>query len=162
VARFNRRTASAALHAVQRLLDMCQHGKVTFVDGINQADMVDAKVTLEAICKSLAPRAARSKEQCSRCGRQYSPTCCSTPPPARRKGEAVARRLTQRQSDALERKLDAMADDGTLGAFAQHLAILAGADWPSLDGDAQDAWHEAAIERLRADQLLAVSRTKGG
>ena len=48
-----------------------------------------------------------------------------------------------------EQEIDEMTDDGRLGALAKHLAIDAGADWPSLDGDAQDAWHEAAIRKLR-------------
>lgn len=43
-----------------------------------------------------------------------------------------------------------MASDGRLGALAKWLAIQAGADWPSLDGEAQDAWHERAIEQLRS------------
>jgi hypothetical protein len=54
-----------------------------------------------------------------------------------------------------EAKLDALANDGTLGRIAMRLAIDAGADWPSLDGDAQDAWHERAIEMLRAGEINA-------
>lgn len=50
----------------------------------------------------------------------------------------------------VETLLDEMADDGRLGAVAKHLAIADGVDWPSLDGDAQDAWHERAIEHVRA------------
>ncbi len=59
MARFNRRTAKAALHAVQRLLDMAQVGKVTLVDGLSLVDLWDAKATLTAMCRSLAPRAKR-------------------------------------------------------------------------------------------------------
>ena len=50
---------------------------------------------------------------------------------------------------SVETELDEMTDDGRLGALAKHLAIVAGADWPSLDGDAQDAWHERAVEQVR-------------
>jgi hypothetical protein len=50
---------------------------------------------------------------------------------------------------ASEKQIDAMADDGRLGALAAEMAIDAGADWPSLDGDAQDAWYQAAIDYLR-------------
>lgn len=46
-------------------------------------------------------------------------------------------------------EIDDMANDGRLTQVAVRLAIDAGADWPSLDGDAQDAWHERAIEHLR-------------
>lgn len=53
-----------------------------------------------------------------------------------------------------------MADDGRLGALAKHLAIAAGADWPSLDGEAQDAWHEAAIAKLRAEPQPAKRKRK--
>lgn len=56
----------------------------------------------------------------------------------------------QRKQRDIEAEIDAMADDGRLGAVAKRLAIAAGADWPSLDGDAQDAWHERAIEYIRA------------
>lgn len=50
---------------------------------------------------------------------------------------------------SVEGKLDAMANDGRLTAMAQAMAIEAGVDWPSLDGNAQDAWHERVIERVR-------------
>ena len=58
----------------------------------------------------------------------------------------MSRRLS---GAALEAKLDAMASDGRLSRLAMQLAIDAGADWPSLDGDAKDAWHERAIEQVR-------------
>lgn len=54
-----------------------------------------------------------------------------------------------------EAKLDALANDGTLGRIAKRLAIEAGVDWPSLDGDAQDVWHEHAIEALRSGEIKA-------
>lgn len=53
----------------------------------------------------------------------------------------------------VEGQIDEMANDGRLTALAQMLAIDAGADWPSLTGDAQDAWHERAIERLRGTDV---------
>lgn len=59
-----------------------------------------------------------------------------------------------RKHSALEDEIDEMAGDGRLTAIAQHLAIEAGCDWPSLDGDAQDAWHERAIDHVRARRLL--------
>ena len=40
-----------------------------------------------------------------------------------------------------------------VGAVAKRLAIEAGADWPSLDGEAQDAWHERAIEHVRSGSV---------
>lgn len=55
-----------------------------------------------------------------------------------------------RKKSITEDELDEMASDGRLGALAKWLAIQAGADWPSLDGEAQDAWHERAIEQLRS------------
>ncbi len=61
------------------------------------------------------------------------------------------------QEERIEREIDDMANDGTLGAVAKHLAIDAGADWPSLDGDAQDAWHERAIEHERARLVSEVA-----
>lgn len=48
-----------------------------------------------------------------------------------------------------EGEIDAMSDDGRLGALAKRLAIESGVDWPSLDKEAQDAWHERAIEHVR-------------
>ena len=50
----------------------------------------------------------------------------------------------------VEDEIDAMSNNGRLGAVAKRLANEAGADWPSLDGEAQDAWHERAIEHVRA------------
>lgn len=52
-----------------------------------------------------------------------------------------------------EREIDEMSNDGRLTAIAMRMAIDAGADWPSLNAEAQDAWHERAIERLRGHEL---------
>jgi hypothetical protein len=52
--------------------------------------------------------------------------------------------------EADEDEIDEMANDGRLTALARTMAVDAGADWPSLNGDAQDAWHERAIEHLRS------------
>lgn len=49
-----------------------------------------------------------------------------------------------------EDEIDDMANDGRLTQVAMRLAIDGGVDWPSLDGDAQDAWCERAIEHLRS------------
>lgn len=49
-----------------------------------------------------------------------------------------------------EAQIDAMANDGSLNQMAMGMAIDAGLDWPSLDGEAQDEWNERAIDRLRA------------
>lgn len=49
----------------------------------------------------------------------------------------------------VEDEIDAMSNDGRLGAVAKRLAIEAGADWPSLDGEAQDNWHQRAIDHVR-------------
>lgn len=49
----------------------------------------------------------------------------------------------------IETEIDEMANDGRLGAIAKHLAIEAGCDWPSLNGEERDAWHERAIAKLR-------------
>lgn len=38
---------------------------------------------------------------------------------------------------------------GSLGPSSDDLAIDARVDWPSLDGEEQDGWHERAIEWLR-------------
>lgn len=48
-----------------------------------------------------------------------------------------------------EDEIDAMADDGRLTGIAMRMAIAAGVDWTSLDGEEQDGWHEQAIQRLR-------------
>jgi len=58
-----------------------------------------------------------------------------------------------------EDEIDEMSNDGRLTALAQTMAIEAGADWPSLDGDAQDAWHERAIERVHG--AAAATETCG-
>lgn len=71
--------------------------------------------------------------------------------PAMRHEPAVNDRARYHQT-MTDKKIDAMADDGRLGALAKHLAIDAGEDWPSLDGEAQDAWHEAAIAKLAEPQ----------
>lgn len=63
-----------------------------------------------------------------------------------------------RSTRSVEGRLDAMANDGRLTALAQAMAIEAGADWPSLDGDAQDTWHERAIERVRGTDNTAPPR----
>lgn len=60
-----------------------------------------------------------------------------------------------------EQEIDEMADDGRLGALARELAIAAGNDWPSLNGEEQDAWHEAAIAKLRAESEPRKKRRKG-
>ena len=61
-----------------------------------------------------------------------------------------------------EKKLDEMANSGELTGIAMRMAIDEGADWPSLDGDARDAWHEAAIRRLRGEDPHAPEfRRKG-
>lgn len=52
-----------------------------------------------------------------------------------------------------EDKLDALSNDGTLARIAMRLAIGAGIDWPSLNGDEQDEWHERAIELLRSGEV---------
>ena len=52
-----------------------------------------------------------------------------------------------------EPQLDAMANDGRLSSIAMRLAIDAGADWPSLGGDEQDAWHKIAIKHLRSGRI---------
>jgi hypothetical protein len=49
-----------------------------------------------------------------------------------------------------EAEIDAMADDGRLTRIAMRMAIKAGVDWSSIDGEQQDEWHEDAIQRLRA------------
>jgi hypothetical protein len=54
-----------------------------------------------------------------------------------------------------ESQLDAIANDGRLGILAKRIAIESGADWPSLDGEAQDEWHEEALRRLRAGRERA-------
>lgn len=61
-----------------------------------------------------------------------------------------------------EAQLDAMANEGRISPIAMRLAIDAGADWPSLDGDAQDAWHERAIDLLRSGEIskMGTPRTK--
>lgn len=55
-----------------------------------------------------------------------------------------------------EAEIDTLADDGRLTGIAMRLAIDAGVDWPSLNGEEQDEWHEVAIEKLRG------ARAKGG
>lgn len=52
-----------------------------------------------------------------------------------------------------ETQLDAMSNDGRLSSIAMRLAIDAGNDWPSLNGEEQDEWHETAIRRLRAGEI---------
>jgi len=52
--------------------------------------------------------------------------------------------------EADEDEIDEMANNGQLTVLAQTMAVEAGADWPGLDGNAQDAWHERAIEHLRS------------
>ena len=52
-----------------------------------------------------------------------------------------------------ERQLDAMSNDGRLSSIAMRLAIDAGNDWPGLNGDEQDEWHEHAIKLLRSGDL---------
>lgn len=51
-----------------------------------------------------------------------------------------------------EDEIDEMSNDGRLTALAMSMAIDAGADWPSLNGEAQDQWHERAIEKLRGQE----------
>lgn len=53
----------------------------------------------------------------------------------------------------IEAEIDEMDTDGRLTALAMTMAIDAGVDWPSLDGDAQAAWHERAVERLRGTDV---------
>lgn len=55
----------------------------------------------------------------------------------------------RRTGGMTEREIDEMANDGSLSTMAMWMAIDAGIDWPSLDGEAQDAWHEAAIAKLK-------------
>lgn len=62
---------------------------------------------------------------------------------------ALERALDTPTEPTTEAQIDAMANDGRLTRLAMQLAIDAGADWPSLDGEAQDAWHERAIDHLR-------------
>lgn len=52
-----------------------------------------------------------------------------------------------------EEEIDDLANDGRLTRIAMRLAIDAGADWPSLDAEAQDAWHDTAIRRLRLGKI---------
>lgn len=52
-----------------------------------------------------------------------------------------------------ERQLDDLANDGRLSAIAKWLAIQAGQDWPSLDAEEQDEWHEHAIRQLRSGEI---------
>lgn len=52
-----------------------------------------------------------------------------------------------------EDQIDAMSNDGRLSRIAMRLAIDAGNDWPSLNRDEQDDWHERAIERLRNGEI---------
>lgn len=54
-----------------------------------------------------------------------------------------------------ESQLDAISNDGRLGRIAMRLAIDAGKDWPSLNGDEQDDWYELAIEKLRCGEISA-------
>lgn len=63
---------------------------------------------------------------------------------------AVKRGGPRRRSEDMEQYLDDLANDGRLGIVAKRIAIEAGNDWPSLNGDEQDEWHEEAIRRLRA------------
>ena len=57
--------------------------------------------------------------------------------------------MSRVKSAITEARLDEMANEGRLTPIAMHLAIDAGADWPSLTGEEQDAWHEFAIRQLR-------------
>jgi len=60
-----------------------------------------------------------------------------------------------KQKPLTERQLDALSNDGRLSRIAMLLAIDAGNDWPSLDGDAQDEWCEHAIRLLRSGTINA-------
>jgi hypothetical protein len=55
-------------------------------------------------------------------------------------------------------QLDAMANDGRLSRLAMQMAIDAGNDWPSLDGDEQDAWAERAIRQIRSGHIKPLAR----
>lgn len=57
--------------------------------------------------------------------------------------------LSTRRRCFSEREIDALANDGRLSEMAMSLAIDAGADWTSLDGDTKDRWGERAIALLR-------------
>jgi hypothetical protein len=57
-----------------------------------------------------------------------------------------------------EAEIDDMANDGRLTAIAMRMAIAAGVDWPSLDGEEQDEWHEEAIQRLRTGTMRSDLR----
>lgn len=65
----------------------------------------------------------------------------------------VRRHNAAAQARVVATEIDEMDNDGRLTALAMTMAIDAGADWPSLDGDAQAAWHERAIERLRGTDV---------
>ena len=54
-----------------------------------------------------------------------------------------------------ESQLDTLSNDGRLSRIAMRLAIDAGNDWPRLDGDEQDEWHEHAIILLRSGEIDA-------
>jgi hypothetical protein len=69
------------------------------------------------------------------------------------RGDDYKERTMGKRSAITERQLDALADDGRLSNLAMRLAIDAGNDWPSLSGEAQDAWCELAIKKLRSGAL---------